>query len=328
MYGYEILHEDILDRLIKNIRAGVSQHAYIFEGERGGGSLEAAKLFANALVCVKKETTPCGSCISCTLAKAGNHPDIQIVAPAKDKKNILVDQIREVLTDSLKKPYEDGKKVYIVTYGDDMNEQAQNAFLKLLEEPPEYAVFVILAENTASLLPTVRSRCEIIKFLPVSEEKIKEILKIGYPDIKNADFLARYAMGNIEKAKKLASDEGFMPLRSGALDMLYRLLSENIAESYDVAEFAELNKADAETVLCLWLDFLRDIMLIQNDGGKYAVNTDYYDKLHGLACRIDEKKTVTAVNEVIKAQEMLDRYVNLRTLILSMAFRIKKGEQV
>ena len=324
MYGYEILHEDILDRLIKNVRAGVTQHAYIFEGERGGGSLAAAQLFANALVCIKKELAPCGACISCTLAKAGNHPDIHIVAPPKDKKNILVDQIRDILTDSMKKPYEDGKKVYIVTYGDEMNEQAQNAFLKLLEEPPLYAVFIILAENTEALLPTVRSRCEIIKFLPVPEEKIKEILKTGYPDIKNADFLARYSMGNIEKAKKLASDEGFMPLRSGAFDMLKRLLSENVSESYDVAEFAELNKADAETILGLWLDFLRDMMLIQNDGGKYAVNSDYYDKLHGLALRLDEKKIVTAISEVINAQEMLKRYVNLHTLILSMAFRIKK----
>ena len=327
MYGYEILHEDVLDRLIKNVREGVTQHAYIFEGERGGGSLEAAKLFANALICTRKETAPCGSCIPCTLAKVGNHPDIKIITAPKDKKNIPVDSIREILTDSMKKPYEDGKKVYIVAYGDEMNEQAQNAFLKLLEEPPEYAVFVILAENTESLLPTVRSRCEIIKFLPVPEEKIKNILKSSYPDIKNADFLARYAMGNVEKAKRLACDEGFMPLRSGAFDMLGKLLSENLSESYDVAEFAELNKADAEVVLSLWLDFLRDIMLIQNDSGRLAVNSDYYDKLHGLAYRYDEKKIVDAVGEVINAQEMLKRYVNLHTLMLNMAFGIKKSEK-
>ena len=133
-----------------------------------------------------------------------------------------------------------------------------------------------------------------------------------------------YSLGNIEKAKKLAGDEGFMPLRRGTFDMLQRLLSENVLESYDAAEFAELNKADAETILSLWLDFLRDIMLIQNDGGKFVVNSDYYDKLHGLALSLDEKKIVNAIGEVINAQEMLKRYVNLHTLMLSLAFRIKK----
>lgn len=327
MYGYDISHEDIMDKLIVSIRKGMSHHAYIFEGERGAGSFEAAKLFAASLICEKSEITPCGSCNSCILAKAGNHPDIHIISPLKDKKNILVDQIRELLKDAYKKPFENGKKVYIVAYGDEMNEQAQNAFLKLLEEPPEYAVFVILAENTESLLLTVRSRCETIKFPPVSMEKIKEILENSYQNIKNADFLARYSGGNIEKAKKLAEEEGFMPLRQGAFELLPKILSNSILESYDVAEFIENNKEEAETVLELWQGFLRDIVLIQNGSEKYAVNTDYIDKLINLSGRTEEKKAVTAMAEIIKAQEMLKRAVNLHTLILSMAFRIKKGEE-
>lgn len=326
MYGYDILHEDIMDKLISNIRRGVSQHAYIFEGERGAGSMEAAHLFAASLICEKQEVAPCGSCNSCILAKAGNHPDIHTVTPPKDKKNILVDQIRELLKDAYKKPYENEKKVYIVEYGDDMNEQAQNAFLKLLEEPPQYAVFVILAENTESLLLTVRSRCELIKFPPVSKDRIKEILEKSYPGIKNADFLARYSGGNIKRAKKLAEEEGFMPLRSGAFELLPKLLSKDILPSYDVSEFVENNKEDAETILNLWLDFLRDIMLIQSGSEEYAVNTDYKDKLINISNKFNENRIVTAVTEVMKAQEMLRRSVSLHTLILSMAFRIKKGE--
>lgn len=325
MYGYEILHEDILDKLIKNVRKGISQHAYIFEGERGGGSFSAAQLFANTLVCSKEEVSPCGNCTSCILAKAGNHPDISIITRQADKKNIVVEQVRELLKDSAKKPYEDEKKVYIIAYGDDMNEQAQNAFLKLLEEPPEYAVFVILVENIESLLPTVRSRCEIIKFPPVSAEKIKAVLKKICPDIKKADFLAHFSRGNLEKAKKLAKDEGFMPLRSGAIDILLKILSADLAQSYDVAEFAELNKDDAETILKLWSGFLRDIMLIQNDGEKFIVNTDYKDKLINISERTDEKRIVNAMTEVENAYQMLKRYVNLHVLILNLAFRIKKG---
>jgi len=325
MYGYEILHGDILDKLIINVRRGTSQHAYIFEGERGCGSFSAAQLFANTLVCGKKEVAPCGNCTSCILAKAGNHPDISIITKQADKKNIVVEQVRELLKDSAKKPYEDAKKVYIIAYGDEMNEQAQNAFLKLLEEPPEYAVFVILAENIDSLLPTVRSRCEIIKFPPVSEEKIRDILEKSYPDIKNADFLAHFARGNLEKAKKLAKDEGFMPLRSGAVDVLPKILSKDMGQSYDCAEFAELNKEDADTILNLWIGFLRDVMLIQNGGEKYIVNTDFKDKLISISEMTDEKRIVNAITEAENAYQMLKRYVNLHVLVLRMAFRIKKG---
>lgn len=328
MYGYDIFHENIMDKLIASIRKGVSQHAYIFEGERGAGSEDASKLFAAAMVCEKREVSPCGNCNACILAKAGNHPDIHIISPLKDKKSIVVDQIRELLKDAYKKPFENGKKVYIVAYGDEMNEQAQNAFLKLLEEPPEYAVFVILAENTESLLLTVRSRCETVKFPPVSEQKIKAVLEKGYKDIKNADFLARYSGGNIERAKKLAEEEGFMPLRSGAFELLPKLLSGKLLESYDIAEFAEMNKEEAETVLELWLDFLRDIMLIQNGMEKMAVNTDYRDKLINISNKFKEERIITAITELVKAQEMLRRSVSLHTLILSMAFKIKEGTKV
>lgn len=326
MYGYDIFHENIMDRLIANIRKGVSQHAYIFEGERGAGSFQAAQLFAASMVCEKRETAPCGACSACILAKARNHPDIHIISPLKDKKSIVVEQIRELLKDAYKKPFENEKKVYIVAYGDEMNEQAQNAFLKLLEEPPEYVVFVILAENTESLLLTVRSRCEKIKFSPVSEGKIKSFLEKNYANIKNADFLAKYSGGNIERAKKLAKEEWFMPLRQGAFELLPKVLSGSILESYDIAEFTELNKDDAETVLTLWLDFLRDIMLIQNNSGKNIINTDYKDRLINISNKTDERKTVCAIEEIMNAKEMLRRSVNLHTLILSMALRIKKGE--
>jgi len=323
MYGYEILHDEIVENLIKNIRSGVSQHAYIFEGEKGIGSFEAAKLFSNALVCDNKDVAPCTKCTACILAKADTHPDIHIVSPNKDKKNISVEQIREVLKDAYTKPYENEKKIYIVTYGDEMNEQAQNAFLKLLEEPPEYAVFIILVENLETLLPTIRSRCEKIKFPPIKKEKIKAWLENNYNDIQNTDFLSRYAEGNIKKAITVAFDQDFMTLRLGSLDILSKLLSKNILESYDVSEFVINNKENAEMILSLWLGFLRDIALIQNDGINNIINIDFADMLGKLSNRFDEEVIICAMTEILTAQEMQRRYVSLNTSILRLAFKIK-----
>lgn len=325
MYGYDVLHEEILDNLIKHIRDNTLTHAYIFEGERGIGSFEGAKLFANALVCEKQDIAPCGVCNACMQAKADTNPDIHMVSPKEDKKSISVEQIRELSKDAYTKPFGNKNKIYIISYGDEMNEQAQNAFLKLLEEPPGYAVFVILAENIESLLPTIRSRCEKIKFPPISKDRIKKWLSENYGEAGNAEFLARYANGNIEKAKRVAQEPDFMPLRTGAFEMLSKLLSSEFLDSYSVAEFVTANKDNASRILEIWVGFLRDIMLIQNDGEKQLVNVDYENELTGLSNRFDEELIVKAMTEIFLAQEMQRRYVSLNTLILSLAFKIKGG---
>lgn len=325
MYGYEILHGEIMENLISNVRGGISQHAYIFEGARGIGSLEAARLFAGALVCENEDTAPCSLCASCALAGAGTHPDIYYIKPQENKTIISVDAIRTVATDAYTKPYESKNKVYIVTYGDDMNDQAQNAFLKLLEEPPEYAVFVILAENSMSLLETIRSRCTLVRFPPVPDKKIKEVLLKKYPETtENLDFLVKYAGGNLGNAESILASDDFIPLRDLALEHLPMLLSYDMADSYKVAEFIEENRDSIDTILLFWQKLLRDIFLIQNDSRELVLNIDKIDRLINLAGCYDESRIVFANERVLLAQKMKKRYVSLRTLILALAFSIKK----
>lgn len=324
MYGYEILHEETAENLIRNVRSGTSQHAYIFEGEAGVGNFEVARLFAAACVCERNDAAPCSSCNSCIMAKAQTHPDITVIKPPKDKKNITVDQIREVAKDAYTKPYESGKKVYIIEYGDDMNEQAQNAFLKVLEEPPQYAVFVILAQNHESLLLTIRSRCTLLRFSPVSDAKIREYINKNFPqDAKMTDFLVRYSGGVCGNVEKILAQENFIPLRSAAFEKLEDLLSDDMLSAYIVAEFVEENKEDADLLLTFWQDFIRDIMLIKNDARKIVANTDFIDRLINMSNRFDERKIVKAQEQIIIAQKMKKRYVSLRTLSLWLAFTIK-----
>lgn len=325
MYGYEILHDEIAENLIQNVRRGMAQHAYIFEGEAGVGGLEAAQLFAATLVCERKEAAPCSACSGCVMAKAGTHPDIYYIKPAKDKKNITVDQIREVVSDAYTKPYESGKKVYIITYGDNMNEQAQNAFLKVLEEPPEYAVFVILAENHEALLTTIRSRCTLIRFNPAPDGKIREYIKRHFPvETEKIDFLVRYSGGVAGNISKILEQENFTALRSESLDKLEDLLSDSLLAAYTLSEFIEENKDDADLILKFWQEFLRDIMLIQNDAQDIAANSDYIDRLINMSNRFSEKKIVRAKEQIMLAQKMRKRYVSLHTIVLHLAFNIKK----
>lgn len=324
MYGYEVLHEELAESLINNVRSGMPQHAYIFEGDRGVGAEECARLFAAALVCEKPSSAPCGVCGACVMAKAKTHPDIYVVSPSDGKKNITVDKIRGVVSDAYTKPYESGKKVYIISYGDDMNEQAQNAFLKVLEEPPQYAVFIILTENYESLLMTVRSRCTRVQFPPVSDEKLRKYIKLHFPETEKTEFLVQYAGGVAGNIEKILSTEGFVALRGAALDKLELLLSPRKADAYEIAEFFEENKEDADLILTFWQGFLHDIMLIQSEARRLVQSADYVDKLISMSSRFDEKKIVCAQEELLVAQKMRKRYVNLRTLVLRLAFSIKK----
>ncbi len=324
MYGYEILHEEIAENLIDNVRTGNSPHAYIFEGEAGVGSFEAALLFAAVCVCERKDAAPCTTCRGCVMAKAKTHPDINVISPLKDKKNITVDQIREVVKGAYTKPYESGKKVYIIKYADDMNEQAQNAFLKVLEEPPEYAVFVLLAQNHEALLQTIRSRGTLIRFSPISNTKMREYIKAHFPEEeKMTDFLVRYAGGVCGNVEKILAQENFVPLRAAAFDKLEDLLSDDMLTAYATTEFMEENKEDADLVLSFWQDFIRDIMLIKSDAKDLVANTDFIDKLINMSNRISEKRVVKAQEKILLAQKMRRRYVSLRTLSLWLAFTIK-----
>lgn len=326
MYGYEICHEDIMKSLISAVREDRVRQAYIFEGEKGVGKLKAARLFAAALVCGAGKLAPCGECPACIGAGADTNPDIRCVS---SEKSIGADVMREIVADAYVKPFESERKVYVITDGEAMTEQAQNAFLKMLEEPPEYAVFVILAENSSSLLQTVLSRCGIIRFGPAPKELVKKMLREKYPDA-DIDFLAEYAGGNLGRAEALIEREDFFPLREAAVKLILPMVSEKKLSAYKVAEFFEANKEKALEICGMQKSMIRDILFIQNGAEELVLNKDLKKELTLLSGRISSETCALAAETLEKAEEMLARYVNpnaraVRAIALYLSFTIKKG---
>ena len=149
--------------------AGRLSHAYLITGPAGSGKHELALALASALVC-RGEERPCGHCPHCKKVAAGIHPDVVTVGPAEGKRDILVDQIRQIRADVYVRPNEAGRKVYLIDPASALNPSAQNALLKILEEGPAYAAFLLLAEAAGSLLPTIRSRCEQLSLTPPPQD--------------------------------------------------------------------------------------------------------------------------------------------------------------
>ena len=147
--------EQLKEHLQNAITMNKVSHAYLINGERSSGKEFVAKVFAAALQCEKGGTEPCGECHSCIQVKSGSQPDIIFVS--HDKPNTIgVEDIRTQINNDIGiKPYSSPRKVYIMSEGEKMTVQAQNALLKTLEEPPEYAVILILTTNVEALLPTI-----------------------------------------------------------------------------------------------------------------------------------------------------------------------------
>ena len=157
-------------------------HAYIICGPKGSGRHILAGLLSQAMLCeAPSDQKPCGICGPCKKVQRGIHPDVSVIAGAGEGKPIQVDQIRALRTDAYVRPNEGARKIYLLERADQMNASAQNAMLKLLEEGPSYACFLLLAGNGGGLLQTIRSRCEMLRLEPVSPKKCLQWLKGRFP---------------------------------------------------------------------------------------------------------------------------------------------------
>ncbi len=199
---------------------GKGSHAYIVEGIQGIGKMS----FALASSCVHfclSDQKPCFNCAGCRKVTEGIHPDIHVIKP--DKNILRVDQIREVLSTIYETPYEGKSKIYIFEQFHLANEQAQNALLKTLEEPPKSVTFFLLTENALALLPTVRSRCKKLRLTEFNENEILNQLEKKFPQNQRNAYAAKNCSGNIGTAVKLIEDEDFIALNELADDIIKKL---------------------------------------------------------------------------------------------------------
>ena len=216
-------HEEVIRHLQNAVEKEQVSHSYIFAGEKGSGKKLLAKLFAMTLQCEEHKKEPCMHCSSCRKAMSRNHPDIIYVEHVKPT-SIGIEEIREQLVSDVEiKPYTGPYKIYIVDEAEKMTIQAQNALLKTIEEPPAYAVILLLANNNTGLLPTITSRCVTLNFKPVRDEVIRKYLmeELHVPDYQ-ADVSVAFAQGNVGKAKQIATAEDFTEMMDAAFRILRR----------------------------------------------------------------------------------------------------------
>ena len=287
-------------------------HAYIINGEKSSGKEFIARIFATALQCEQGDIEPCGQWHSCRQALSGNQPDIIYVSHEKPN-TISVDDIRtQVNNDVAIKPYSSRYKVYIINEAEKMTPQAQNAILKTLEEPPEYAVILLLVSNVNTLLPTILSRCVLLNMKPVRDALVKKYLmeEMQVPDYK-ADVCVAFARGNVGKAKALASSEEFENVKSEALALLKYLQEMEIPEIVTAVKKAGEYKLEVNDYLDILAIWYRDVLLFKATADvNHLVFREEIQTIRKVAGRSSYEGIENVIRSLDKAKRRLDANVN------------------
>ncbi|MBE5901255.1 MAG: DNA polymerase III subunit delta' [Lachnospiraceae bacterium] len=273
-------HEQAVESLQNAIMLGKVSHAYIFDGEDGAGKKTLADAFAMTLQCEKGAKDACMACHSCKQALTRNQPDIIYLRPEKDNRIGVKDVRSQIVDDVSIRPYSSRYKIYIVNHAERMAEDAQNAILKTIEEPPEYVIIILLTTNSQVLLPTIRSRCITVEVRPVSDEIVKDYLMntLSVPE-DQANICTAFAQGNVGKAARLSGTEEFQSIKQEAVSLVKRAHQMDLLEftaAIKIVEEFRLTISDYFDILTIWY---RDVLVYKAtmDANKLVFQDEIYE---------------------------------------------------
>ena len=310
----EILgNEMVKDHFKKAIENHKISHAYILTGEAGMGRKSIANAFAMTLLCEKGGSEPCMTCHSCKQVMSGNHPDLIYVKHEKPG-SIGVDDVREQINDTIMiRPYSSYYKIYIVDEAEKMTVQAQNALLKTIEEPPSYAVIILITTNQEAFLPTILSRCVQMKLKPLKDFTIKSYLtqNLHIPE-KDADICAAFARGNLGKAIHLASSDEFKELFQKVMVLVKNVGTMDISMLLDCIREMKEQNFDIGEVLDLMQLWYRDVLMFKGTKDmNLLIFKDEYKMINETGEKVDYAGLEAILAAIDTARVRLNANVNM-----------------
>lgn len=320
-------HEQIKEHFQKAIEYKKVSHAYILSGEQGMGRKTIAKAFSMTLLCERSNKEPCMECHACKQVLSGNHPDVLWVTHEKPN-SIGVDDIRLQINDTIYiKPYSSDYKLYIIDEAEKMTVQAQNALLKTIEEPPAYAVLILITTNQESFLPTILSRCIKLKLKPLKDHVVSEYLTTTMEISENqAELYAAFARGNLGKAIHLASSEEFQLMYRQVLNLLKNVKGMDIAMLLDSIKRLQEDNLDLNECLDFMQIWYRDILMFKvTRDVNLLVFKEEYTTVSGICQKSSYEGLETILNSIEKAKVRLKANVNTELALELMLLTMKEN---
>jgi DNA polymerase-3 subunit delta' len=318
--------------LAAEVAAGSTVRSYIFAGPERVGKAAAAMRLAQALNCIGGEP-PCGECDACTRIAQGKHADVMTIsidteAEGPARKAISVKQVRDVEVSVALAPYQGKMRVVIFDPAETMSADAQNAFLKTLEEPPPHAVFVLVTTDAGLLLETVRSRCRLIEFGLVAAGEIEAALRERGVEAERAELLSRLAVGRPGWAIEASARPAILEKRSESFDLARELPRMSVSDRIDLAENLsdrfKRDRAPVDDTLEDWLGYWRDVMLVQSGAEDAIANVDRRDEIAAAADEYGRAHVTSFVEALRDTRQHLRENVQSRIALDALLLNVPR----
>lgn len=306
MYFENIKGQQFAKKYLSNsLKSNMISHAYMFEGPSGVGKNTLARELSRILL---------------EMENLFNSPDYIEIKP--DGNSIKIAQVRNMQSDILVKPYK-SYKIYVFDEAQKMTVEAQNALLKTLEEPPKYAIIILITNNKESLLDTIKSRCEIIKFTPIPMAEIADYLIKTGVDQKRASLLANFSRGSMQKAIELSESEDFYIMREEIQKYIETFLSGNLIDIMDIQNSIEKYKDQIINVLDLMINYFRDIIMVkENIDNSMIINLDKLVFIKNMSKKITYSQLSKIIDIIEETKNKLRSNCNFNISIQVMTLNI------
>lgn len=305
-------HEIVKLQITKSITAGRFSHAHIIAGEDGIGKSLIAK--SASIIILGKD-------------KDKQYVDIVEFKMLKDKKSIGIEEIKNIIQETNKKPYEGDKKVIILYNADKMTEAAQNAFLKTIEEPPKGIFIILLCEKLDGILDTIKSRCQTYKLNRLSDMEMDEFLNQRFHGLseEEARSIKAFSDGVPGRAERFVEDNSLTEIRNNTIDMLKKLKDNDLDSMLSYSDFFLKYKGEWQEVLTCLLSYIRDVLIYKETGNKdLIINTDKLEDIKSIGEMFSFNKLNGIINIIKDTRRKLERNVNFTLVFDSMLVKIQE----
>ena len=309
-------HQKQLEVVRQALNHGRLHHAYLFAGMEGVGKRTIALALAKAIHCSAPSGDFCGECADCIRIQDGNHPDVRILGLLAGKKEISIQQIRELEKELNFRSFSGKKKIAVLDPATLMNLSAQNALLKTLEEPPQESLLILIASNGGALLPTLRSRCLRVSFGPLARELVSGFLMSHKGmDGETAEFLGAMSLGSLGAAVSMET-QGLLERRREWIRLVCSMRGGDYRAASDAAEVLAGSKEDCIRFLQWVESWFRDLLAFGvTRNPRDVINLDMLPQIQQQLTTTDYERLFARIAEAKAALEGIQRNLNRRLIL-------------